>query len=98
MNILTLRGITRHPTEDWMVQMARRAVDSIDGSLLPVRFVLHDRDSKFCASFQDTLHSVGIQPLNLPARSPNLKDYASHCTSFALTDVIPLARPRSESL
>jgi hypothetical protein len=40
---VTLTGITQHPTEDWMVQMARRAVDPIDGSLLPVCYVLHDR-------------------------------------------------------
>ena len=25
--------------------MARRAVDEIDGALLPIRFVLHDRDA-----------------------------------------------------
>jgi putative transposase len=73
---VTLAGITQHPTEEWMVQMARRAVDDIDGTLLPIRFVLHDRDSKFCASFQDTLRSAGIQPLSLPARSPNLNAFA----------------------
>ena len=49
--------------------MARRAVDAIDGTLLPIRFVLHDRDSKFCAS-------AGTQPLRLPARSPNLNAFA----------------------
>lgn len=38
--------------------------------------MLHDRDSKFCTSFQDTLRSAGIQPLNLPARSPNLNAFA----------------------
>jgi putative transposase len=73
---VTLAGITQHPTEEWMVQMARRAVDDINGTLLPGRFVLHDRDSKFCASFQDMLRSAGIQPLRLPARSPNLNAFA----------------------
>ena len=73
---VTLAGISQHPTEEWMVQMARRAVDAIDGTLLPIRFVLHDRDSKFCASFRDTLRSAGIQPLRLPARSPNLNAFA----------------------
>lgn len=73
---VTLAGITQHPTEEWMVQMARRAVDAIDGTLLPIRFVLHDRDSKFCACFQNTLRSAGIQPLRLPARSPNLNAFA----------------------
>jgi hypothetical protein len=51
-------------------------VDDIDGALLPVRFVLHDRQSKFCASFRDTLRSAGVQPLSLPARSPNLNAFA----------------------
>ena len=73
---VTLAGITQHPTEEWMVQMARRATDDLDGSLLPIRFVLHDRDSKFCACFQDTLRSAGVQPLALPARSPNLNAFA----------------------
>jgi putative transposase len=59
-----------------MVQMARRAVDPIDGALLPIRFVLPDRDTKFCAVFQDTLRSAGVRPLTLPARSPNLNSLA----------------------
>jgi putative transposase len=69
---VTLAGIAQHPTEEWMVQMARRAVDEIDGTLLPIRFLLHDRDSKFCPSFQYMLRSASVQPLCLPARSPNL--------------------------
>jgi transposase InsO family protein len=73
---VTLAGITKHPTEDWMVHMACRAVDPVDGALLPIRFVLHDRDTKFCAPFRDTLRSAGIRPLTLPARSPNLNSLA----------------------
>ena len=56
--------------------MARRAVDPIDGALLPIRYVLHDRDTKFCAPFRDTLRSAGVRPLTLPARSPNLNPFA----------------------
>jgi transposase InsO family protein len=73
---VTLAGITRHPTEQWMVQMARNAVDEIAGTLRQIRFALHDRDSKFCASFRATLSSGGVQPLLLPARSPNLNAFA----------------------
>jgi hypothetical protein len=28
---VTVAGITRHPREEWMIQMARKAVDAIDG-------------------------------------------------------------------
>jgi transposase InsO family protein len=73
---VTIAGITRHPAEEWMVQMARNAVDAIDGALLPVRYALHDRDSKFCASFRAMLYSSGVQWLMLPARSPNLNAFA----------------------
>ncbi|HEY1213794.1 MAG TPA: hypothetical protein VGE93_09215, partial [Bryobacteraceae bacterium] len=68
--------MTQRPTEVWMVQMARRAVDEIDGAFSPARFVMHDRDSKFCASFRDTLRWGGVQPIMLPARSPNLNAFA----------------------
>lgn len=73
---VSLAGITRHPTEEWMVQMARNAVDVVDGALLPIRLVLHDRDTKFCASFRNVLCSSGVQPVMLPARSPNLNAFA----------------------
>ena len=43
---VTLAGITPHRNEEWIVQMAPNAVDVIDGALLPVRFALHDRDTK----------------------------------------------------
>src|ERR1700751_3156026 len=76
MRRVTLVGITRHPTEDWMLHVARRAVDPIDGALLPLRFVLHDRDTKFCASFRNVLQSGGVQPILLPPRSPNLNAFA----------------------
>jgi hypothetical protein len=91
------RGITRHPTEQWITQMARNAVDEIDGVLRPVRFALHDRDSKFCASFRAMLRSGGVQPLLLPAQSPNLKGYASHCTSRVRCGANSFARRRWES-
>jgi len=73
---VTLAGITQHPTEEWMTQMARNAVDEIDGVFHPIRFVLHDRDTKFCAAFRAILRSGGVQPVSLPPRSPNLNAFA----------------------
>jgi len=73
---VTIGGITQHPTEEWMVQMARNAVDVVDGTLLPVRYALHDRDTKFCSSFRTMLQSGGVEPVLLPPRSPNLNAFA----------------------
>jgi putative transposase len=76
---VTLAGITRHPTEAWMAQMARNAVDEPSGCLKNCRYVLHDRDTKFCAAFDDILRSGGIESLTLPAQSPNLKESERFC-------------------
>jgi hypothetical protein len=73
---VTLGGITRHPTEDWITQMARNAVDETSGDLRRCRYVLHGRDAKFCAAFDELLASEGIQSLKLPPRCPNLNAFA----------------------
>jgi putative transposase len=73
---VSLAGITRHPDEPWMQQMARNATDEGWGYLDQRRYVLHDRDTKFCASFRTILAAGGIKAIVLPARSPNLNAYA----------------------
>jgi putative transposase len=39
-------------------------------------YVLHDRDTKFCADFRNTLATAGVTCLRLPPRSPDLNAYA----------------------
>jgi len=73
---VSVAGITRHPDEAWMEQMARNATDESWGHLERRRYALHDRDTKFCAKFRATLASGGIRPIQLPARSPNLNAFA----------------------
>ena len=53
-------------------QRDRRDVGFLDQQ----RYALHDRDTKFCAVFRATLAAGGVQPIQLPARSPNLNAYA----------------------
>ena len=73
---VTLAGITRHPTEEWMQQVARNLTDTEAGALPGQRYVLHDRDTKFCGSFRLIVRAGGVEPLQLPARSPNLNAFA----------------------
>ena len=58
---VSIAGVTRHPTEGWMEQMARNATDETSGCLRQQRYVLHDRDTKFCASFRSILTTGGVQ-------------------------------------
>src|SRR6187399_1301248 len=73
---VSLAGITRHPTEEWMIQMARNAIDEGSGHLRTRRYLLHDRDTKFCASFRAMLATGNVKCLALPPRSPNLNAFA----------------------
>jgi transposase InsO family protein len=73
---VSLAGITRHPTEEWMTQIARNAVDEESGYLRHHRYVLHDRGTKFCAEFRKILATGGVKCLRLPPRSPNLNAFA----------------------
>src|SRR5215831_6385622 len=59
-----------------MLQIARNATDEGSGFLCGMRYLLHDRDTKFCTAFLDVLRSSGIRTLALPPRSPNLNSFS----------------------
>jgi hypothetical protein len=65
-------GITRHPDEHWILQMARQLTDTVDGILLGKRYLVMDRDTKYCPAFRDFMKREGVEVIRLPPRSPNL--------------------------
>jgi putative transposase len=69
-------GMTPHPDQRWMVQMARNVTMVEWGFLTPGQYLIHDRDSKFCPAFQQAIDAAGVKQLSLPPRSPNLNAYA----------------------
>jgi putative transposase len=73
---VSIAGITRHPDQEWMEQIARSATQESWGYLNGCRHVLHDRDAKFCSSFRSVLAVGGVKAFALPARSPNLNAFA----------------------
>jgi putative transposase len=74
-----IAGLTPHPHTAFMQQCARQLTDHFDGFLLGKRYILHDRDSKFTATFDAVLRDSGVEPVVLPLRSPNLN---AHCERF----------------
>ena len=71
-----LGGITRHPESWWMQQVARNATMEGTGYLNGCRYLLHDRDQKFCHEFRETLATGGVECTPIPPRSPNLNAHA----------------------
>jgi putative transposase len=69
-------GVTPHPNEAWMVQVARHVTREEWGFLAPGQDLIHDRDTKFCAAFQQLIDAAGVKRVPLPPRSPNLNAYA----------------------
>jgi putative transposase len=71
-----IAGITVHPDEPWMKQIARNVTMEECGALRDCRYLLHDRGTKYSQSFRAIIASGRVEPLALPARSPNLNAYA----------------------
>ena len=69
-------GVTPHPDEAWRVQVARNVTMEAWGFLAPGQYLIHDRDTKFCAAFQQLIDDAGVERVVLPPRSPNLNAYA----------------------
>ena len=69
-------GFTPHPNERWMKQIARNVTMDEWGFLGNCRYLIHDRDTKFTDSFRAIVKSGHVDPLKLPARSPNLNAHA----------------------
>jgi putative transposase len=68
-------GITAHPDEDWMIQIARNVTDAKGGCLRGKQYLLMDRDAKLSEAFRITLKESGVEPVRLPPRSPNLSPH-----------------------
>jgi putative transposase len=69
-------GVTPHPDQSWMMQVARNVTMADWGFLKPGQYLIHDRDGKFCPAFQRLIDAAGVKQVPLPARSPNLNAYA----------------------
>jgi putative transposase len=69
-----LAGCTTNPTGAWVTQQARNL--SFIGVFERVRFLIHDRDSKFSAAFDEVFRSENIDVIHTPIRAPQANAYA----------------------
>ena len=69
-------GMTVHPKDRWMQQMARNVTMEGWGFLQNCRYLIDDRDTKYTQSFRAIIEAGHVTALPLPAHSPNLNAYA----------------------
>jgi putative transposase len=65
-----LAGITANPTGEWATQQARNVIETFVGRAEQIRFLIHDRDSKFTAGFDEVFRSESIRTIRTPVRAP----------------------------
>jgi transposase InsO family protein len=74
--IVHIAGITTHPHEPWMLQIARNLTDAEQGAVYGKSHLIIDRDRKYSAQFRRLIGEAGTAVIRLPPRSPNLNAYA----------------------
>jgi hypothetical protein len=71
-----LAGVTANPTGAWVTQQARNLLLVLAEQHRRVRFLLRDRDTKFCRAFDDLFRCEGAEILRPPVQAPNANAYA----------------------
>jgi putative transposase len=71
-----LAGVTANPDSAWVTQQARNLVLTLEERRRRMRFLLRDRDAKFCRSVDDVFRSEGVEVLLTPVQAPNANAYA----------------------
>jgi putative transposase len=71
-----LAGCSAKPDGRWTAQQARQLAWSLPERPRPIRFLIHDRDSKFSQAFDDVFKSEGVEIIRTPFRAPNANAFA----------------------
>ncbi len=67
---------TAHPNSAWVTQQARNLVMGPPDRHDPIRFLIHDRDTKFSGPFDDVFRSEGAEVILTPIQAPNANAFA----------------------
>jgi len=81
-----LAGCTTNPTGRWVTQQARNL--SFSGVFQRMRFLIHDRDSKFTAAFDEVFRTEGIRIVQTPVRAPQANAYAERFVRTIRTECL----------
>jgi putative transposase len=83
-----LAGCTANPSGVWVVQQARQLAWSLSERLTPLRFLIHDRDSKFSHAFDQVFRSQGIEIIRTPLRAPRANALAERWVGTVRRDCL----------
>jgi putative transposase len=83
-----LGGCTARPNDAWVTQQARNLSMTLADTNRHVRFLIHDRDTKFTAAFDEVFRTDGLRIIKTPIRSPQANAIAERWVKSARTEVL----------
>jgi putative transposase len=86
---ILLVGVSANPDGTWVTQQAHNLMmDLDDHSELCVRFLLRDRDAKYCSSFDAVFAAEGIQVVLTPYRTPQANGHVERLIGGVRREVL----------
>jgi len=69
---IRILGATEHPVQSWVVQQARNLLMDLEDAGTRAKFVLHDRDASFTATFDSLFQAAGTRVIRSAAQAPRM--------------------------
>ena len=70
-------GCTAHPDAAWDTQQARQMTWKLRDRDVPMRYLIHDHDTKFTGAFDTVFESEGIEIADISYEAPNANALAT---------------------
>jgi transposase InsO family protein len=86
--VVHLLGVTANPDGPRVAQVARNLAGNFEDAGCRFRFLIRDRDTKFTASFDSVLASVGIEAIRTPVASPRANAFAERLVRTVREDCL----------
>jgi transposase len=88
--VVHVLGVTANPNQGWVTQVARNFCAELEEAGRKLRFLIRDRYTKFTASFDAVLASIGIEAVKTPVRSPRANAFAERWVRTVREDCLDL--------
>lgn len=79
-------GVTTNPDSAWVTQQARNL--AAGERLQSVRFLIHDRDSKYAGPFDEVFRTEGARVIHTPIRAPRANAFAERWVRTTRTECL----------